>query len=352
MILPLISVIIPVYNADKYIGKMVESILTQSFNNFELILINDGSLDDSIDICQKYADIDSRIIIIDKKNEGPSATRNLGIGQSRGQYIIFLDADDFIEPTMFMDMVNEMELRNSDIVISGFFTDILQDGKLDSSLKVNEQYIFLEDNIKAKKYVIETMMKNSIIYGSWNKLYKSEIIKKYNVKFRNDIDIGEDLLFNLDYLSKINSLSMLDKCYYHYLQYNSGNNLMMKYRENKFEIMSLWYEKLLEFIYDIGSSRIDDYVNWLRFRWTLSSFISIMSAPKAKKEKINYIKNILINNNLNASKSSKYIGFSKFIIEKIICLKNPYFIYFICYMVYMYKTKFKKKYLKKVNSNK
>ena len=116
----IISIIVPIYNSEKYLERCINSILNQTYTNFELILINDGSKDSSLKICRKYASKDNRIVVIDKENEGVSIARNMGIQRAKGELISFVDADDYIEKTFLEDMLNVMSKYNVDYVTCGY----------------------------------------------------------------------------------------------------------------------------------------------------------------------------------------------------------------------------------------
>lgn len=119
--MPKLSIIVPIYNVEKYLPRCIESILNQTFREFELILINDGSTDNCKEICEKYKKIDSRIIVVNKKNGGVSSARNFGIDISRGEYIGFVDPDDFIDANMYEILFNTANSYNSDMVICDYY---------------------------------------------------------------------------------------------------------------------------------------------------------------------------------------------------------------------------------------
>lgn len=346
MSVPLLSVVVPVYNAEKYLSNMVDSILDQDFEDFELFLINDGSTDKSLEICNNYLNIDKRVVVIDKKNEGPSATRNLGIEKSNGKYLLFLDSDDIIENNMFKNMIEAAEKNDCDLVICGFYADVISKGEVLSSFGVSEKGVIIKNNISIKEYAVSTMMRNSIFYAMCNKLYRLDIIKKHNIRLRDDVDMGEDLLFNLEYTYYSQTLQILGKCYYHYFQYDTGKNLMSKYRDNKHDIMRIWYDKILWFTNDVDSKEIIDYVNWLEFRWVFSCFIAIMSSGKNRLEKLNYISEVLRKSILKCATNSKYIGRKKFILEKILSSRKVHLIYLVSLIACLYKSRLKLIYLK------
>lgn len=162
----------------------------------------------------------------------------------------------------------------------------------------------------------------------------------------DDIDIGEDLLFNLEYTYHIQKLQILDECYYHYFQYDTGENLMSKHRLNKYDIMKIWYNKILWFTNGVENKEIVDYVNWLEFRWVFSCFISIMSFGKSLSEKINYISKILKEFNLNCAANSRYISRKNFILERIISSRKVCLVYFVSRIAHLYKSMFRINYLK------
>lgn len=118
----MISIIVPVYNVEKYLDRCVQSILIQSFKRFELILVNDGSTDNSFEICQKYRKKDSRVILISQENKGLSAARNTGLNNAHGDYICFIDSDDFIEKDYLKLLLNNLKSNNADISICEYFS--------------------------------------------------------------------------------------------------------------------------------------------------------------------------------------------------------------------------------------
>lgn len=185
-----ISIVVPVYNAEKTIVRCVESLRHQSYPYVEIILVNDGSKDTSLKICQQLKEKDNRIIIIDKKNGGVSSARNAGIERTSGKYIMFCDSDDWVQKDYCSYMISHMENRH--LVMCGFeeiFDEKVKTVKEDSTDKVEK--IPKKDFLKYRKQGI----------GSpWNKLFEREIIDKYNLKFPEDISLGEDLVFVMRYL--------------------------------------------------------------------------------------------------------------------------------------------------------
>ena len=205
--MPKISIIVPIYNAEKVLKRCVDSILNQSYKNFELILINDGSKDKSIDIINEYKEKDERIKVIDNKNKGVSETRNIGIKTSKGEYIQFIDADDFIDPYMIEETLKEIEKNKADSVITGLYLDIESENEIKSS-KQTFEYKIEEGNSNIAVAVMDRL-NGTYINSPVNKIYKKSIIIDNNIYMDKTIDLGEDLLFNLDYLKIVKKLFLM-----------------------------------------------------------------------------------------------------------------------------------------------
>lgn len=157
--MPKISIVVPIYNAEKYLERCIQSILVQTYSDFEVLLINDGSKDNSIKICQQYEKKDNRIKVIDKKNEGVSQTRNQGIKIARGKYIQFIDSDDFIEPNMLEEMLEKAEKEEVDVCICGFqYT--YEKGDKNVNYQASEQVSYSSTEAYIEKFMIEHMRKS------------------------------------------------------------------------------------------------------------------------------------------------------------------------------------------------
>lgn len=202
-----ISIIVPVYNVEKYLKRCLDSIVNQSFNDFELILINDGSIDKSGIICDEYAQIDKRIKVVHKKNEGVSLTRNLGISIASGEYITFIDSDDWIEQDFLKKAIEYIKKNNVSILITGFVFE--NNKKIFNIFNGEKDEIFLNNEIKK-----EFLKQNKFSWTVYDKFFKREIIKKY--KFDSRIKIGEDMLFCWQIFKNIEKIGYLPLYKYHY----------------------------------------------------------------------------------------------------------------------------------------
>lgn len=204
----LISVIIPIYNAEKYLEKCIESILIQTHKDFELILVDDGSKDNSGRICDEYAKKDSRIRVIHKKNAGVSTARNTGIESAKGEFIAFVDSDDWLQKNSLEILYKEIKAQNADLV-AGAFERIVRQGRQ-------------RHNIKSKLYYGDEIAENitdliSCLAGTvWAKLFRRDIILNENLRFIPEIPSCEDSVFLMTYLQFCEKITLKDEIVYTY----------------------------------------------------------------------------------------------------------------------------------------
>ena len=232
----LVTVIVPVYNAEQFLDKCIRSIQNQKYQEIEIILVNDGSTDNSLKICENYSAKDSRIIIIDKPNGGVSAARNRGIEASRGEFCCFVDSDDWIEDTHIEAMLNEM--LDADCLIEGYIRE-------DNNDIVNCQLNSCEYNMDDLNWKeIESLFANGYIHPCWNKLYKVQLIKKFDVRFEEEIHISEDSLFCLNYLLFCNKLKISESTTYYYHIESNAISLSKKVYDDIFDIYGRVYKCL------------------------------------------------------------------------------------------------------------
>ena len=207
-----VSIIVPVYNAQKSIKRCVGSILSQDYENIEVILVDDGSKDDSGRIIDELAEKDSRIRVIHKRNGGVSSTRNRGISEATGTYLQFVDADDYLSVEATKLMVRSMEEDRSDIVVSDFYRVV---GEAQS----RKGSISKSGLITRKEYADEMMLSPADLYYGvlWNKLYRRSIVEKFRVSMDENISFCEDMIFNLEYLLHAEKVSVLTVPVYYYI---------------------------------------------------------------------------------------------------------------------------------------
>ena len=220
---PKVSVIIPVYNTSFYLKECIESVLNQFFLDFEIIIINDGSTDDSGKICEEYAKCDKRIHLYHQKNQGVSAARNYGIQKAKGEWLVFLDSDDFVDKSYLSDFFSNLSGR----------TELVIQGMNKYSTKVEMFYEFSKREIISRDKFLQQYEIIPYFFGPVSKLYKREIIKKNNLQFDNSKSFAEDTLFNLDYLSWCNNeiLIINQRNYYYRATPNSLSSQKLNFAE-------------------------------------------------------------------------------------------------------------------------
>jgi len=210
----LISIIIPVYNSAKYLEKCLESIEQQEYSNFECILVNDGSTDSSPKLCEKYSLLDPRFKIYHKKNGGVSSARNFGIDKAKGQYICFIDSDDWVEKDYLKRMIYEIE--NYDIVICSILE--YKNDKIYKSFKLPNLLLDRKDLFNNFNIYRNSYLSHVIFHSPVNKLYLKSIIdnNQNKIKFDESISNGEDYIFNLTYFNACNNIKLISNFLYNY----------------------------------------------------------------------------------------------------------------------------------------
>ncbi len=247
--IPKISIIMPVYNAEKYLDRSVKSIITQTLENIEIILIDDKSTDESPKICDKYAKKDGRIKVIHKKqNEGPGYARNSGIKQAMGEYIGFVDSDDYISKDYYEKLYNRAKKYMVDISYANVRKDI--NGKILTKVGNNIPYKDkIVDTSKVVSAIFNSNSKKRLGMSVWRAIYKREIINKNNILFKSEKEcISEDIIFNLDFLRYSTKATFVEDTYYYYCnnEESSTTRFTTRYRKDKFEKYKQLYKDLVK----------------------------------------------------------------------------------------------------------
>ena len=251
---PDISIIIPAYNAEKYIEKCIESLLTQTKKELEIIIVNDGSKDNTEDIIKKYDD--KRIVYFKNKNQGIGKTRNFGIKKSTGKYLMFVDSDDYLEKDACELLYNKAEKDDLDLVICDFYREY--DNKL-----IEEKIIdFKNTSLKDKPEILY-----KVNLSPWNKLYKSEMIKNNNIYFDEEFKY-EDTPFVFIALDKAKKIGKVNKCLNHYIVHENSETTI---RDEKcfdiFEIINIVRDYFQDKEY--AKESIDKWTVWIITNFTI-----------------------------------------------------------------------------------
>lgn len=239
----MVSVIVPVYKSEQTLERCVNSLLAQDYEDIEILLIVDGPPDGSGILADRLAQTDGRIRVINQVNQGVSKARNRGICEARGEYIRFLDSDDFVEKHSISPMVEAMERDGSDLVIAGFHHLYFGD-KIEKLPGVTGAFAVSEAAAQMK-----TLYMGGFLNMPWNKLFRRE---KMAAQFPTDRTLGEDLLFNMQYILGAEKVSVIDDCVCEYIQDDRGTTLSTKKRDDKIETALYLCEKSKEFFASLG----------------------------------------------------------------------------------------------------
>jgi glycosyltransferase involved in cell wall biosynthesis len=242
----------PVYNVEKYIAKSIQSVLNQSYTYFELIIVDDGSPDSSIEIAKSFKD--SRIKILTKTNGGLSDARNFGMGYAQGEYLYFIDSDDWIDANLLEVCVEALTLNKIDFVIFGYHLDNENEaGNFVSSESKTHSEKCYSQNEKNLDINSNTL---SLMGYAWNKMYKTSFIKENNLQFEKGVSLVEDILFNAKVYEASDKILFIDKALYHYIN-RPATSLIKTFHKNSFEL-------------------------YLKKNFALHSFLNAWQMPKAQ----------------------------------------------------------------------
>lgn len=311
----LISVIVPVYNIEDYIERCIESVLKQTYKNFELLLIIDGATDNSKSICDKWSEKDDRVRVIYQENGGVSSARNHGIKEAKGDYITFVDGDDYINTEMLEQLLNNMICNDSDISMCDLCV---------VHLNGNKSRVDMPDQVFDKKYLIENYFDNpnikELLWGPYQKLFKKQVLKDISFK---KYALGEDILFVFEAIQNIIKLSYVNYEGYYYV-HREGSAVKSAFSRKKFDYIYAAKE-----IVDICEKKIPyavDTANVWLYKNSLVLFRSLI-VNNAKKEfslEFNELKRYL---KKNKGKYFRYLDKKR---------KMDYYVSMYCPMIYKF----------------
>lgn len=286
----LVSVVIPCYNNSSVIKRCMESVLNQTYDNIEVIVVDDGSTDSPESELSKFSDKRLRPIVR-LSHAGVSNARNIGIDKAKGKYIIFIDADDWVEPNHILYLKNALTTADLSMIKMRVI-------KNDEEIRVPVINAFYEKYSHLNKDQFSLLFTASLLSSPCNKIYKLDIIRKYNLKFDTKVSYAEDLLFNLEYFRKINDVNLCNKSTYNYIKYhNSGTNRYHKNIGYTLKLISQSASKLT-------NSKLDENVKVELMRLYLWGIIALFH-PESLLSSHEIIKEIKLIINLKEYKMSK-----------------------------------------------
>lgn len=327
MVEKLVSVVVPVYNVEKYLDRCLESITGQTYKNLEIILVDDGSPDNCPQICEEWKEKDSRIKVIHKENAGLGMARNSGMSLATGKYIFFFDSDDYVDKTIVQKCVESAEANNSDVVIFGHMS-VSEDGRHTERKLSQKRLVYKGESVKSK--VLPSMFTYTLGFGvSACKMYDLQMLKETGVEFCSERElISEDSVFNLKVFSKVNSVSIVPESLYFYCQ--RSNSLTHSYNADKPKRNNAYLQTCLEYAKKGNMPEIVKYSIMARYHaFTLGVLRLIENSSLPRKSKNLYIKEILTGSVLRSTLVSQVIKFDAFL-PKLFWWALKFKCYFLC----------------------
>ena len=322
----LISIVIPIYNASKYLEKCINSVINQTYKNLEIILVNDGSIDNSLDICNDFKDKDNRIKVISKKNEGVSKTRNIGIDKCKGKYLMFLDSDDYIDEIYVEKMYTYLTKNNLSMVTSSMtLVDVNYNVLKVSSYKDKSDILQVKD-------IYKDIVNTSYFCPIWKNIIKISLIKDNSIYFDDSLKFGEDLLFSFKIIQSCEKIGYLSFPGYFYVQNNASIT-----HNNSFDFVKKYVEDN-KHVYSILNEYINDDVLITNRLFSKYNFALLKLIKNCKYGEFKHYATLLYKNMFNKDDIIKvceinYESKSNTILMNIL-VKKHYFIYYLVAKTY------------------
>lgn len=291
---PKLSIIVPIYNAEKYLSRCIDSILAQTFKSFELLLIDDGSKDKSGEICDTYAKNDNRVKVIHKINEGAGIARNVGLSIAEGEYVGFVDADDYVSADMFKILFNEAKTEKYDAVFCGV-NNVMDNGSItktftsDRRVYENDILLYIADMISASP--MQKDISNESV-AVWNGIYLIDIIKRNNINFKSERQVlSEDTLFNVEFLLSCKKVRKISTalCFHCY----NETSLSSVFSRERIDYLNTLFLELNKLTIDINSHILRERILGLFINYCLLFISQIFFSDETIHNKRIYWSDIL-----------------------------------------------------------
>lgn len=237
--MPEVSVIVPVYNVEKYLHRCVDSILAQTFHDFELILVDDGSPDNSGAICDEYAEKDSRVVVIHKPNGGVSSARNCGLDRARGKYVMFCDSDDYVADT-WIEKMHQL-ICQENVCMGMCLCTRVKNNSSSNNRTIRKKYAEI-----LPRSFFWMLYEDGLMNCVWDKIFRLTVIQEHNIQFDESIICAEDTLFVLEYIKySTGAFGICNEVQYFYI-YDNSYSLTKRYIDNRWDITRVVFESLIE----------------------------------------------------------------------------------------------------------
>ena len=312
MKIPLVSIIVPVYNVEKYLDRCMDTVLNQTLKDIEIILVDDGSPDNCPVRCDEYSDLDPRIKVIHKENAGLGYARNSGLEVATGEYVAFIDSDDFVDISMYEELYSVAKKNSCDSVFCGYFnldnrlkaepvSEVLNLTTFDTPKKIQN---VLLDMIACKA---SSRKERKFRMSVWHSIYSRKLIEDNKIKFVSEREyISEDIFFHIDYLTKSSKIAFVPTPLYYYC-YND-NSLTKTFRNDRFKKHKILYKGMLKKInsQEYYNNIVKQRVNRFFIGYVRSNMVSICKAQISYNEKRRLIKEICYDNIWESLKDYPY----------------------------------------------
>ena len=329
----LVSIIIPIFNAQNFIELCLDSVLRQTYEHLEVILVDDGSSDASREICDNYEKMDQRIRVYHRENAGVSASRNFGLNHAKGKYVLFVDADDTIETNMIEDCVQLAQANGADLVICSFRYYITASNQMIENCLGRD---FTGSKSEFFRDWFDVLMDREIINPPWNKFVKKDLLERNHIRFNEKYSICEDMAYSIQVLAASKKTVLTGEMYYNYYVKSSGT-LVFKFHENYFEALSYFYQSTYEYcLHFKENSKQLKCLNTLYLN-RIIAFLKQISTKSGWNKKLRYEAMIRIASNdkfLGALKSAN-LNCKK----KLVCFLLRFKQFGLIHLLYKFKSK-------------
>lgn len=283
------SVIIPVYNCQDYLRSCIDSVLNQTYKDWELILIDDGSSDESGNICEKYAIKYDNIFVAHLSNSGPSIARNVGLKKSKGEYCIFIDSDDILDEKALQTLFSATSKKRFDLIVFGYKQVNYNNGSMLTIKEANlENKSYYSNDQFASDYI--KLDRGGYTHPVWNKAFRRELLDQNNILFPERVNMSEDFIFNLHVFKVLSSACLINRVLYTYISYNDGT-ITTTFNINKmdsvfsvyiksFNFMSEWQPGYLYLVENEFIRNLSVFINSLFNKKTCLSYLEKRSLVK------------------------------------------------------------------------
>lgn len=303
----LVTVIIPIYNVEKYLDRCIESIVNQTYKNLEIILVDDGSPDNCPLMCDEWAKKDGRIKVVHKQNAGLGMARNTGIENATGKYIFFFDSDDYVDTTIVEKCVLSAEKYGADAVIYGR-SEVYDDGRIVAKALKPTKEVFTSQEVTSE--LLPAMFTYDMGFGvsAWGKMFSLDIFRKFNLRFVSEREIiSEDAYFALEFFSRIKTASIVNESLYFY--YKRGDSLSRVFRADRHSKNDIFYQKSMDYIKSADLPRnVATHFTARYHMYVIAAMKQLLSSDLPKKEKNVYLKEMFRSTVLRGSLTSDTLG--------------------------------------------